>query len=123
MKSQQELQKAHDILVGILLGEAPNPFPEEDNLPLTIATDVLCWALDHNYNPNFGNNLAKIEAFMKERGINLVDMGDPKPRVARSKVCTQCNGKGWILERGDGVGLSSSCSCPSCFGSGVVSIS
>lgn len=69
--SKDELQKAHDILAAIVLGKVPHPFEQDGLIPLQAALDCLCWVLRHDHNVSFANNLAKIEAFLAERGYVL----------------------------------------------------
>lgn len=71
MRSQEEVQAAHDRLVAILLGELPNPFANTPQPMLAAAVDVLCWILRHEHNPHFENNLALIDQFFFERGLIL----------------------------------------------------
>jgi hypothetical protein len=53
MKSQDELQFVHDLLVGILLDESPLVFKKKDLVTLKMAADVLCWVLEHDHNLTF----------------------------------------------------------------------
>jgi hypothetical protein len=77
MKTNLDIQAAHDRLVAILLGEVPNPFDDDPKAQgmLTAATDVLCWVLEHDHNLNFAENLQNIDAFLAERGLVLRDGG------------------------------------------------
>jgi hypothetical protein len=68
-----EIQHAHDILGAAL--EDDNRFKEmapEVRAPMHAAYDTLCWVLEHNHNPAFGNNLAKLQACMEQHGVKLV---------------------------------------------------
>ncbi len=77
MKTEAEIQRAHDILIEIILDRVPNPFPP-DSLPFLIANaDVLCWLLDHDHNTTFSNNLAKVESYMNEAGCVLEKADKP----------------------------------------------
>jgi hypothetical protein len=68
MKSQDEIQRAHDMLVAIILGEVPNPFPA-DALPFLQANcDVLCWLLGCEHNKTFAENLDNAEAALSSAG-------------------------------------------------------
>lgn len=71
MRSQDELQRAHDLLVGILLGEIPIVVDERERPLMTAATDVLCWALRHEHNRNFEFNLQEFERALRECGGEL----------------------------------------------------
>lgn len=68
MKTENEIQMAHDRLKAIILDEVPNPFPGVDLRPVQ---DVLCWILGHEHNPNFAENLRKIDEFLAERGFKM----------------------------------------------------
>ncbi len=73
IRPPNEIQAAHDRLTAIALGEVPTPF--EDSPQITLALDVLCWVLKHDYNQSFAQNLAAIDAFLAERGLVLRDSG------------------------------------------------
>lgn len=77
LRSAEDVQKAHDRIVGILLGEAPRP----EGVCLTalqqVAT-VLCWVLEHDHNDAFAKLLARIEKEHAELGIVLAN--DPEAR-------------------------------------------
>jgi hypothetical protein len=74
MKTELEIQRAHDLLIGIVIGEAPNPFKPGsiEQECLTVACDVLCWVLGHDHNIQFQGNLDKIENWLKQYGVVLV---------------------------------------------------
>jgi hypothetical protein len=65
LKRFHEIQAAHDRLVAILVGELPNPFTDDQQQFLNVATDVLCWVLSHEHNTGFQANLDKIESFLQ----------------------------------------------------------
>ena len=71
MKNQQEIQRAHDALAGLLLGDVPNPFGGEIPTAVVAATDVLCWVLEHEHNQKFADNLRVILAALEARGYEL----------------------------------------------------
>jgi hypothetical protein len=71
MKTEAEIQKAHDILVEIILNRVPNPFPPKTRELLMARMDVLCWALDHDHNKSFEENLEKIQKFLAQLGYSL----------------------------------------------------
>ena len=71
MKTQAEIQKAHDQLIAIILGEVPIPFPAESKPLMQANCDVLCWLLGCAHNQTFANNLAKAEADLAARGFVL----------------------------------------------------
>jgi len=76
MRSLDEVQRAHDMLIGIvldqaLLAKAVNP----KDLPFIVAAlDVLCWLLHHDHNVSFAKNIAVIEARLREQGIILAEL-------------------------------------------------
>jgi len=73
----EEIQRAHDLLVPVLLGEVPNPFETpESKRYLHCAADVLCWILQHDHNLTFGENLEKLETGLKELGFQLNNHGN-----------------------------------------------
>lgn len=77
MKTELEIQRAHDILVEIILKRAPNPF-EEDAMPFLLANAaVLCWILDHDHNPAFGENLVKIQSWLLNHGYEIQKADKP----------------------------------------------
>ncbi len=71
MKTQGEIQKAHDILVAIIVKEVPIDVKPEQRKLLKAATDVLCWVLEHDHNKAFGANLALIEQEAEKKGFVL----------------------------------------------------
>jgi hypothetical protein len=71
MKTQSDIQKAHDQLIAIILGEVPNPFPAGDTRFMQANCDVLCWLLGCEHNKTFANNLAKAEAHLAAQGFVL----------------------------------------------------
>ena len=67
MRSEFEIQRAHDLLRKIILGHARSPFeddPAADEL-LRECANVLCWILQHDHNTVFASNLEKIEKCMR----------------------------------------------------------
>ena len=65
-----ELQRAHDLLVGLILKEAPMPeWLTRDELVLQAA--VLCWALKHDHNDTFERRMVAIETWLQEQGVVL----------------------------------------------------
>lgn len=79
MKTQDEIQRAHDQLSSIIIGECPNPCnPEKpfkgeslEERCLVEQCAVLCWILGHDHNATFGKNLATLDAWLAERGFVL----------------------------------------------------
>lgn len=71
MRTQDEIQRAHDILVGLILGEVPPTLVPEDKQKEQLSTMamVLCWVLRHNHNKAFGELLQTIEECARECGV------------------------------------------------------
>jgi len=73
LRPLSEMQRAHDQLVGIVLGEVEIGLDEEEVRHLDTAASVLCWVLGHNHNMTFADNLAKLEKATKAAGYELKD--------------------------------------------------
>jgi hypothetical protein len=73
MKSQEEIQKVHDQLTGILLEESLRvQLPPGASETLQGAANVLCWVLDHNHNSTFFDNvIEKTEKWTEARGYKF----------------------------------------------------
>ena len=78
-KTAEELQKAHDILVAIILDEVPHEIKGPAKTIVSIQCDVLCWALGHAHNEAFGKNLATIMADLEKKGLILKDSRTGRP--------------------------------------------
>jgi len=76
MKTQLEIQRAHDLLAGIFVGEIPFRFTPAAEKPMHAALDVLCWVLGHDHNEAFGENLRKLEEDIRARGFVLENQGN-----------------------------------------------
>lgn len=72
MRSEAEIQRAHDMLSAVILGELPAPLTEKTRLGLHAACDVLCWVLNHDHNPNFEKNLDAIGRLAHANGGDFV---------------------------------------------------
>lgn len=98
MRDQTEIQRVHDLLVAIIVGEVPNPAtglpanPKADDFGAWIESvrltdpalfwrigevqmranaDVLCWILLHDHNKTFARNFGAVEAWLKKGGFVL----------------------------------------------------
>ena len=71
MRSPEEIQHAHDLLVGLITGDIPNPVPPEQMPVVNGACDVLCWLLEHSHNPTFADNLRNLENSLRDCGVVL----------------------------------------------------
>jgi hypothetical protein len=69
MRAEDEIRRAHDLLVAVLLGEIPNPWTGAPQEILIGAADVLCWVLQHEHNRTFEKNLAEARAQLAQLGI------------------------------------------------------
>jgi hypothetical protein len=93
MRSETELQQAHDILIAIRLGEVPIALAVGDNMALRCALDVLCWVLDHDHNKAFAANLANLNAAAFAKGFHLV-FRPPDPQSA-AYITTNADLRPW----------------------------
>ena len=73
MRTQEEIQKAHDCLIGILLGDVPGgvQFEPQSRKLLEAAVSVLCWVLENEHNQNFGIFLKDIQQVYEQAGFVL----------------------------------------------------
>ena len=78
MKSIDEIQRAHDVLVAYIIGEMPDPFEGQPYVDrerawqaIRESCSVLCWLLGCEHNPNFACNLLALEAHAKAHGFVL----------------------------------------------------
>lgn len=69
MRSPNEIQRAHDILRAVVLGEIPSPFAKKAEVHAAI--DALCWVLRHDHNQHFADNLKTIEDAAEDAGFVL----------------------------------------------------
>mgnify|MGYP001601445713 CR=1 FL=1 len=84
MRVKREIQRAHDILISVILGDVTIDEGTEDDLSrLRAAADTLCWVLSHGHNTQFADNLAAIEAEIPAAGFALIDLGQARPRYER----------------------------------------
>lgn len=66
-----EIQKAHDLLVGVLLGELPHGLGEEELTILNACAGVLCWTLRHDHNPTFEHTIKGLEKLAISLGYSF----------------------------------------------------
>ena len=71
LKSEEEIQRAHDAIAAIVLREVDFDYPPGALQAAHHCLDVLCWILNHDHNPAFGDNLAMIFKEAERRGYNL----------------------------------------------------
>jgi hypothetical protein len=72
----EDIQRAHDMLVGIFFLNStrrkegqPPLISEENELPLRIAVDVMCWVLNHDHSKRFSELLENLERDINEAGF------------------------------------------------------
>lgn len=81
MRTPQELQRAHDLLVGMIISDElrRRVFGPDDEKAvqerLMECANVLCWCLGHTHNVTFATNLQTIETAMERLGIPIFDSG------------------------------------------------
>ena len=76
MRSPDDIQRAHDILVSLILDPAFWAAADGDTLLALMAqADVLCWILHHDHNTRFALALESIEKRLAEYGVVIVDTG------------------------------------------------
>jgi len=77
VKTAQEVQRAHDLLIEIILAENRNPLQlgQDEIDDIKAYTTVLCWLLGHQYNTVFEDNLHMLEEGLKKLGFSLFDAG------------------------------------------------
>jgi hypothetical protein len=83
MKDIEQIQRAHDILAGVLMGEVKIPLDAQTLDRFNVAATTLCWVLEHAHNKAFGVAIAKLEADLKALGYEL-NPGPPPPNRAFS---------------------------------------
>lgn len=72
MKSEDEIQRAHDLLIGLINEEVV--VGRNVELPvqeMAEACAVLCWVLGHDHNQSFNENLSKLEKFANDHDYFL----------------------------------------------------
>jgi hypothetical protein len=81
LRDVKEVQRAHDILTAVILGEVPSPVESAKDEQILTALmraqlDALCWVLKHEHRNGFPENLAHLEQWLEERGFVLEDHGN-----------------------------------------------
>jgi len=71
MRPASEIQRAHDLLAGIILKECDLGLPESHLQRLAAVGGVLCWVLRHDHNTDFAVLLASLEAATKIAGYTF----------------------------------------------------
>jgi hypothetical protein len=78
MRTQNEIQRAHDILHSLASGELDIMELRNAQKFLHLAHDVLGWVLGFPCEDAFADNLAKVEAAMRRAGVLETNMGEAK---------------------------------------------
>jgi hypothetical protein len=71
MRPLEQIQRAHDQLVGILL-DLPVQLEPAVLEQAHAAADVLCWVLEHDHNKSFEAKLKHLESVCRQQGFFLV---------------------------------------------------
>jgi hypothetical protein len=72
LRPAMEIQRAHDLLVGIILGEVPElEITDEIRDKLSAAASVLCWVLKHDHNLRFQELLDALEKAGEKVGYSF----------------------------------------------------
>lgn len=74
VRTEVELQRAHDQLVCIFLHEAPFPDVGLTMRDLNLMASVLCWCLNHDHNDQFARQLQNIRNDLAAKGFVLVEV-------------------------------------------------
>lgn len=77
MRTQEEIQRAHDLLVGFILADEDGPTAPVPDLILRTTASVLCWTLHHDHNEAFASLLHNLEAVLGAAGIALTRAEQP----------------------------------------------
>jgi hypothetical protein len=77
IKTPREIQRAHDILISVLLGDAVgyDALEGDQLLDVVAYASVFCWLLGHTHNSIFAQNLAMLEERLRQAGYVLTDAG------------------------------------------------
>ena len=78
MRTEDELQQAHDALVGVILRDAPFPDVGLSMRDFNLMAQVLCWVMHHDHNTQFALTLERIRADLRAQGFELAE-GARKP--------------------------------------------
>ncbi len=77
MRSQDEIQRAHDAIVSLILGDLPAKVEIHPDLRriMNAQADVLCWVLEDDEQSEFGGNLDRLLAEFAKKGLVLAPVG------------------------------------------------
>ena len=72
MRSEDEVQRAHDLFAGILITSSVHSLFKPEELRIMQAhADVLCWMLRHKHNRALEAVMRAIEEILREHGLEL----------------------------------------------------
>ena len=71
MRSELQIQEAHDILVAVILKQVDLGVSLQAKSAIIAAASALCWVLEHDHNLEFPRNLAHLRAEAEKRGFVL----------------------------------------------------
>lgn len=77
LKSEQELQRAHDIVHFLGTPEAPKIFSGEGLTAVAAVHDALAWVLGFQCGEAFQENIDSIQAELRRHGYQEIDVGKP----------------------------------------------
>lgn len=83
MRSEIEVQRAHDLLLGILLEEVPKPYDGPAmGAAISASAHVLCWVLEHDHDKevSFKQLLELLDGRLKEMGYEFKEKKPDEPR-------------------------------------------
>lgn len=74
MKTEDEIQRAHDILIGLVSGAVRVGASQQFIDDAAKCCDVLCWVLGHEHNNTFEDNLKRLEGWAEAKGYKIIRM-------------------------------------------------
>ena len=75
LRAPLEVQRAHDLLFAVVMGEVDVLMTAEHRLVLGACLDVLCWVLRHHHSTAFAENFANLWRCIQEAGYEEVQDG------------------------------------------------
>lgn len=71
MRTQDEIQRMHDLIVGALIDVPKGVLPEDIKKGLNLQACVLCWVLQHDHNTEFEDAIQLLERALMQCGYSL----------------------------------------------------
>jgi hypothetical protein len=75
MRGMFEIQRAHDLITGILLSPLREKFQPSEIAEMVATANVLCWILRHEHNQTLAAGLEFLENFLRKEGLQVIDSG------------------------------------------------